>query len=155
MKLLIDLLIRWENICSKSTIWDYANGCTKQYRCEKALYLLSLLPHVVHGDCADRLDDGLQLKELVASHALKDFCQIVAENSDGYINKCPSMVHKAKVLQLVGMGGFLGCLGCWDCKHYFWKISPVALVGKHKGKERGKIIVMEAMCDPFLYIWVL
>ena len=58
-----------------------------------------------------------------------------------------------KVLELMGRRGFPGCFGSWDCKHYFWENCPVALAGQHKGKEKGKTIVMEAMCDPFLYIW--
>ena len=40
----------------------------------------------------------------------------------------------------------------WDCKHYLWKACPVRLQGMHKGKE-GKSIILEAIADPYMYIW--
>ena len=113
---------------------------------------VACLRMLVYGDCADRLDEGLQLSESVASDALKLFCQIVVEKFGGQMNKCPSAMHKVKVLELMGRRGFPGCFGSWDCKHYFWENCPVALAGQHKGNGKGKTIVMEAMCDPFLYI---
>ena len=51
--------------------------------------------------------------------------------------------------------GFPGCFASWDCKHYFWKNCPVRLAGSHKGKEKGKTLVMEAICDPELYMWYI
>ena len=44
MRVLLELLISQEKIIpGKSTIWEHTDGCTKQYRCAKALYLLSSL----------------------------------------------------------------------------------------------------------------
>ena len=81
----------------------------------------------------------------MASDALKNFCQIVVEIIDGYINKCLSAAQKVKVVELMGRRGFSGCFGSWDCKHYFWENCPVALAGQHKRKEGGKTIVVEAV----------
>ena len=44
MRVLLELLISQKKISpGKSTIWEHTDGCTKQYRCAKALYLLSSL----------------------------------------------------------------------------------------------------------------
>ena len=144
-------------------VWQEVNGChpfilmtnraTGKAGIRPLVRFVACFRMLVYGDCADRLDEGLQLSESVASEALKDFCGLVVEKFDGYINKCPSAAHKVKVSELMGRRGFPGCFGSWDCKHYFWENCPVALAGQHKGKEKGKTIVMEAMCDPFLYIW--
>jgi Plant transposon protein len=41
----------------------------------------------------------------------------------------------------------------WDCKHFAWKNCPVSLAGQYKGKEGAKTLILEAICDPDLYIW--
>ena len=44
MGVLLELLTDQGKISpGKSTIWEHTDGCTKQYRCAKALYLLSSL----------------------------------------------------------------------------------------------------------------
>ena len=44
MQVLLELLTEQGKIVrGKSTIWEHTDGCTKQYRCAKALYLLSSL----------------------------------------------------------------------------------------------------------------
>ena len=49
--------------------------------------------------------------------------------------------------------GFPGCFGSWDCKHFLWRNFPTRLAGQYKGKENGNTVIMEAICDPNLYIW--
>ena len=44
MQVLLDFLTKGKQISlSESTLWEHTDGCTKQYRCVKALYLLSSL----------------------------------------------------------------------------------------------------------------
>ena len=107
---------------------------------------------LIYGVCAERNNKVLQVLESVTSQGPKDFCGLVVEKFDGYLNKCPSELTKEKILHLMAKRGFPGCFDSWDYKHYFWENCPVALAGQHKGEERGKRIVMEAMCNPFLYI---
>ena len=66
---------------------------------------------LVYGDCADRMDEGLQLSESVTSDALKHFCRLVVEKFDGYLNKC---AKKEQIIQLMSKRGFPGCFGSWD-----------------------------------------
>ena len=108
---------------------------------------------LVCGDCADRMDYGLQLSESVTSDALKRFCRLVVEKFDSYVNKCPSDAKKEQIIQFMAKRGFPGCFGSCDCKHYFWLNCPIALAGQCKAKEGGKMLAMEEICDPFLYIW--
>ena len=41
----------------------------------------------------------------------------------------------------------------WDCKHFNWGACPVRLQAQHKGKEKGRSIVLEAIADVDHYIW--
>ena len=93
------------------------------------------------------------MSESATSESLKLFCGLVVEKFSGYLNKCPTATDKTRVLELMERREFPGCFTSWDCKHYFWENCPVALAGQYKGKEGGKTMVMEAICDPFLYIW--
>ena len=108
---------------------------------------------LVYGDCADRLNKGLQMSESATSKSLKVFCRLVVEKCSGYLNKCPTAADKTRVPELMERRRFPGCFASWNCKHYFWENFPVALAGQYKGKEGGKTMVIEAICDPFLYIW--
>ena len=63
---------------------------------------------LVYGDCADRMDEGLQLSEYVRSDALKHFCRLAVEKFDGYLNKCPSDAKKEQIIQLMAKKGFPG-----------------------------------------------
>lgn len=144
-------------------VWQALEGCdpfilkrqkgTSEPGIRPLVRFVACMRMLAYGDCADRLDEGLQMSESASRDSLKDFCRLVVEKFDGYLNKCPSAEHKTKVLELMGRRGFPGCFASWDCKHYFWQNCPLALAGQYKGKGGGKTIVMEAICDPFLYIW--
>lgn len=56
-------------------------------------------------DCADKLNEGLQLSELVASNMPKEFCLIVVEKFDGYIKKCSFCSAKGKGVGAYGEKG--------------------------------------------------
>ena len=99
------------------------------------------------------LEEGLQMLESATSESLKLFCGLVIEKLSGYLNKCPTSADKTRILELMERRGFPRCFASLNCKHYFWENCPVALAGQYKGKEGGKTMVMEAICDPFLYIW--
>ena len=83
---------------------------------------------------------------------LQIFCGLVVEKFTEYLKKCPAAAEKMRSHEVMKRRGFPGCFASWDCKYYFWKHCPVALKGQYKGKEGGKTMVMEAICDPFLYI---
>ena len=129
------------------------NRATMQPGIRPLVRFTAAMRMLVYGNCADRIDEGLQMSETVTNEAVKDFCGLVVKTFDGYLNKCPSAAAKEKVMGLMAKRGFPGCFASWDCKHYFWSNCPLALAGQYKGKEKGKTFVMEAICDPFLDIW--
>jgi len=110
---------------------------------------------LVYGDSADHYDEHLQISETEMSSNLKSFCQVVIANlGERYLNRCPTAEEKSRSTQLMSSRGFPGCFASWDCKHYDWQNCPVRLAGQYKGKAGGKkTIVMEAICDPHLYLW--
>ena len=108
---------------------------------------------LIYGDTLDRLDEHLQLSKSAMQESLLAFCGYVFDNFKyTYLNRCPTAVEKKRSMDVMKARGFPGCFASWDCKHYFWRNCPVELSGQHKGKEKGNSLVMEAICDPFLYI---
>ena len=71
---------------------------------------------LVYGDPADRLDDQMQLSELVSNKALKDFRGLVIEKFGRYTNRCPSAAQKWQVLEPMGRREFPEFFGSRDCK---------------------------------------
>ena len=118
------------------------------------VFIVTSLRMLVYGDAADHLDEILQISETVYNESLCAFSRLVVEKfGHQYLNKFPTAEQKVEVLELMKRRGFPGCAGSWDCKHYLWKNCPASLAGQHKGKEKKKTLVMEDMCDLFMYIW--
>jgi hypothetical protein len=70
-----------------------------------------------------------------------------------YLNRCPSPAKIRRSVTINSGRGFPGMFASWDCKHFSWKNCPVALAGRHKGKENDKTLILEAIANPDLYIW--
>ena len=69
------------------------------------------------------------------------------------LSSCPSVEEKSRATILMESRDFPVCFAWWDCKNFVWKNFPTCLVGQHKGKEKGKKIVLEVICSPHMYIW--
>ena len=145
-------------------LWDACDGIDpfvqKSDRVYKRLGIrpfvrfVGALRMIKYGDCADRLDEHLQMSETVCNEAIKAFCRVVVSEFRGeYLNRSPTPAEKQRSIELMKMRGFPGCFGSWDCKHFLWRNCPTRLAGQYKGKEGGNTIIMEAICDPHLYIW--
>ena len=144
-------------------MWDTCNGvdpfiqkedvATKKLGIRPLVRFVSAINQIKYGDCADRLDENLQISETVSNEALKGFCRLVVSRfSADYLNRCPTEAEKEKSVKTMKRRGFPGCFGSWDCKHYLWRNCPARLAGQHKGKASGNTLIMEAICDPWLYI---
>ena len=148
--------------CVVERLWQALNGCepftqkvdtwSRRPGIRPLVRFAACLTMLVYGDCADRLDDHLQMSESSVMSSLKSFCRLVVEKFSNYMNRCPTQEEKERAVEIMKQRGFPGCFGSWDCKHYFWSNCPVALAGQYKGKG-GKTLVMEALVDPDLYIW--
>jgi hypothetical protein len=100
------------------------------------------------------MDETFQMGETTISLAFKEFCKgVIAKFGDQYLNRCPTAAEKARVLSLMQQRGFPGAFASWDCKHFPWQNCPKALHGQYKGKDKAKTMILEAICDPNLYIW--
>ena len=111
---------------------------------------------IKYGDCADRIDDHLQMSQSVYNESMKAFCKVVVnEFRNGYLNRISNPAEKQRSLDLMKKRGFPGFFGSWDCKRFLWRNCPTRLAGQYKGKESGNTAVTEVICDPNLYIWYL
>ena len=109
---------------------------------------------LLYGDCSDCSDEYLQMSETVASKIFKEFCRLIVDKFGAeYLNRCPTDAEKEEVLSLMKCRGFPSCFALWDCKHFNWEKCPIQLAGQHKGGKVGKALILEAISDPFLYIW--
>ena len=128
--------------------------CTGKKGIHPLVRLVSCFRILSYGDSSDRSDEYLQISGTVASDSFKEFCRLIVEKfGSEYLNRCPTDEEKEQVLSLMKRRGFPGCFASWDCKHFIWEKCPLRLAGQHKGGKVGKALILEAISDPYLYIW--
>jgi hypothetical protein len=130
------------------------NPVNKEWGVYPLVRFCAAMRMLVYGSPADRMDETFQMGETTISLSFKDFCkEVILKFGDDYLNRCPTAAEKARVLSLMKQRGFPGAFASWDCKHFSWANCPTALHGQYKGKEKSKTMILEAICDPNLYIW--
>ena len=130
------------------------NPVNKEFGVYPLVRFCAALRMLVYGSPADRMDETFQMGETTISLSFKDFCkEVILKFGDEFLNRCPTAAEKARVLSLMKRRGFPGAFASWDCKHFPWDNCPKALHGQYKGKEKSKSLILEAICDPNLYIW--
>ena len=129
--------------------------CTGKLGIQPLVRMVICFKMLSYGNAPDELDESYQISEMVANESLKCFCRLVVELfGDEYLRKNPSEDKKRDILELNSRRGFPGMFGSWDCKHFKWNSCPTRLAGQHLGKD-GKTLVLEAVVDPYLFIWRL
>jgi len=116
--------------------------------------LVTCLQKLMYSDSSDHEDENLELSKTVLDFSYKNFCRIVKDKFGAlYLNRCPTD-EDLQWLQVINHGHcFPGLFSSWDCKHFPWKLCPVAWQGQfHNGKEPGPSLLMEAIADADLFI---
>ena len=110
---------------------------------------------LAYGSASDICDETFEMSESVLNRDFPLLCKIVKDKfGHQYLNNSPTPEVMAQIQQVNAGRGFPGMFALWDCKHFPWAMCPVALQGQYKsGKEPCPTIVLEAICDPHLYIW--
>lgn len=131
------------------------NPVNQKWGVHTRVKFLAALRLLVTGESGDRQDEYFQLGETTCMDYMKELCrEIVEKFGPIYLNRCPTIAEKRAVLELMRKRGFPGAFASWDCKHFVWKNCPVAFAGQHlHHKDKKKSLVLEAISDPFLYIW--
>jgi len=81
-------------------------------------------------------------------------CSVMVKVISGhYLNQCPSMKEKGCAMKTMEWHGFPGGSASWDCKQFNWKNFPVCMAGQHRNHHGWKGLILEAICNPDLYIW--
>lgn len=112
------------------------------------------LRKLCYGDSSDREDEKFEISETSVNNSFKEMCRIIKTKFAGeYLNRCPTANEVKRAMNINKKRGFPGLFASWDCKHFRWNLCPNALAGQHHGKETGNTLVLEAICDPDLYIW--
>jgi len=117
--------------------------------------LVACLRRLAYGTAGDMSDETFEISKSVVNRDTKVLCRIIKHKFGGtYLNSIPKEEVLVQVQAVNAGRGFPGMLASWDCKHFPWEQCPVALQGQHKsGKEPGPSVILEAICDPHLYIW--
>jgi len=117
--------------------------------------LTACLRKLAYGTASDAMDEKFEMSESVLNRDFPVLCKIVKDKfGKKYLNNSPTPEVMAQIQQVNAGRGFPGMFASWDCKHFPWEMCPVALQGQYKsGKEPHPSIVLEAICDPHLYIW--
>jgi len=116
--------------------------------------LVACLRKLAYGTAADHNDEIFEMSEAVISKDFVHLCEIICEKFGSYLNSAPTPAVMEQVQKVNAARGFPGMFASWDCKHFSWALCPVALHGQHKsGNKPHPSLVLEAICDPHLYIW--
>ena len=143
----------WDTCNGVDTFIQKLNRATKRLGIRYLVRFVGVLQMIKYGYCADRLNDHLHISESVCNEEIKAFCKVVVnEFQHEYLNRCPTPTEKQRSLDSTKMRGVPGCFGSWDCKHYLWRNFSTRIAGHYKGKTNGNNVIMEAICDPNLYI---
>ena len=74
---------------------------------------------ILYGCTADELDEQYQISKTTTTRSFKQFCCLIVDNfGDKYLNRAPTNIEKAEILELNKKRGFPGMFGSWDCKHF-------------------------------------
>ena len=107
-----------------------------------------------YGNSADYLDEHLYVSQSSLTSSLKYFCIFVIEKIGAdYLNRNPTVEEKSQETTLMGSKGFPSYFALWNCTYFVWKMCPTRLTGQYKGKEKGKNIVLEVICNPHIYMF--
>lgn len=144
----------WQKIENKDPFVQKYDAVTKQPGIHPLVRYVSCLRKIAYGDASDRADDNYEISESAMDESFKVFCKLVFENfAEEYLNRQPTIQELSRILAVNANRGFPGLFASWDCKHFPWKLCPVALSGQHKGKGEKNTLILEAICDADLYIW--
>ena len=139
----------------------YGSGCfTQHYMLDgrpginPLVRLVACFRKIAYGDADDREDENLCLSESVLHESFEQFLSLIKQHfAKDYLNRQPSSSEKEHALKKNAARNFPGCFASWDCKHFNWENCPKAWEGQFRGKEGVTTLVLEAICDPDLYIW--
>ena len=94
---------------------------------------------LTYGDCADRLDDQLQISESAAHETLHAFCKLVVQGfKDQYYNQCPTDDDKKRSLELMKKGAFQAASHHGTVSIIFGRIALQNWQGSTRGKKKEK-----------------
>lgn len=128
--------------------------CTNKVGIHPLVRITACLRVLAYGNCPDAYDESFQLAESTLIESVKEFASKVVEKFGAlYLNCPPRQAELERILRINKSRGFPGLVGCWDCKHFAWKNCPVYLAGQFTGKGKALTIVLEAVCDPDLFIY--
>ena len=131
------------------------NPVNKKWGITARIKIAAALRMLASGESADRQDEYFQIGETTCQAAMDAFCEeLVDHYGPQFLNRSPSFEEKAAILDLMEKRGFPGAFASWDCKHLVWKNCPTGRGGWHMHwKQKKKTLILEAIADPFLYIW--
>ena len=145
----------WDRIHGKPPFVQYYDRCTKEPGISPLVRFVACLRKLCYGDPSDRTGEQYDISESALDQSFHSFCKLIkAEFAAQFLHRQPTVDELERIFSINKLRGFPGLFALWDCKHFVWKRCPSAFAGMHKGaKSSNNTIVLEAICDPDLYIW--
>lgn len=108
---------------------------------------------IANGEAYDRADEYVRLsRSTLATYTKKLIDWKVERFGPSYLCK-PTDAEVSFILARNEQRGMPGCLGSIDCSHRKWSACPKGLHGQFQSREKGRSVVIEAICDEDLWIW--
>jgi Plant transposon protein len=79
---------------------------------------------------------------------------LIEKCGDEYLRE-PREDGLRQILVINAGRGFPGIVGSIDSMHWKWKKSPLAWAGQFKGMDKHPTIVLEAIADADIWIWLV
>lgn len=128
--------------------------CTNKAGIHPLVRITACLRVLAYGSSADAYDESFQIAESTLLQSVKEFASMIVQKFGAmYLNRPPRQEELDRILNINNNRGFPGLVGCWDCKHFRWKNCPIYLAGQYTGKGKSPSVVLEAFCDPDLFIY--
>lgn len=148
------MLNRIEEGVTGSGIFDQKRDALNKEGIHPRLRVTAALRMLAYGSTADAQDKYLQILDDSVLLSMKAFCERVVDVFGAEYRREPTEDDLMRIMRINAARGFPGCVGSIDCQHYEWKNCPVAWDGQFKGKEKKQNILMEAISDGELWIWL-
>jgi Plant transposon protein len=142
------------NAIAGEGIFAQRYDCTNKAGIHPLVRITACLRVLSYGNCVDAYDESFQIAESTLIDSVKTFALTIIEKfGAAYLNRPPTEEELERILVINNNRGFPGLVASWDCKHFVWKNCPVYLAGQYTGKGKVPTVVLEAICDPNLFIY--
>jgi len=110
---------------------------------------------IAYGEAADREDEYVRLSRSTVTQATKLLLEFIVRRWGPTYLRRPNTLELKKMMQRNAEHGYPGCMSSLDCTHWEWHQCPAGMAGAYQSRKGSGGVVVEAVCDEYLWMWHL